>query len=259
MNSQNSNEAASQIIIEPDSQKIEEAGEEDSMLTKIKNARIFDGNKLLETASVYIDGDKILLEKPADREAGNVIDGTGCTLLPGLIDGHVHMEEKKGIETPIKWGVTTMVDMCPPSKAVADSLRNVSGLTDIITSYAPVSYPTRKRSRLLETGSDGTVTLELNPSDYYLRELKSPSGYKLDSTKILFTVSKAGVTVKVEVTNELETVIIPDDNPPMGGITVPKTGEAPTYGNYILALLCLSSAGLCGATLYRGRKTKMIG
>ena len=41
-----------------------------------------------------------------------------------------------------------------------------------------------------------------------------------------------------------------------GGITIPKTGEAPPYGNYILSALCMSLAGICGVMLYRGRRKK---
>lgn len=43
---------------------------------------------------------------------------------------------------------------------------------------------------------------------------------------------------------------------PSGGITIPKTGEAPPYGNYLLAALCMGLAGLCGVMLYKGRKGK---
>ena len=60
------------------------------MRTRIRNVRVFDGDRLWEkTADVLFDESGILADDngPADVE----VDGTGKTLLPGLIDGHVHM------------------------------------------------------------------------------------------------------------------------------------------------------------------------
>ena len=52
--------------------------------------------------------------------------------------------------------------------------------------------------------------------------------------------------------------IVPTNNAPIGGgnVTIPKTGEAPPYGNYALAVLCMGVAGMCGMALYRDRKRK---
>jgi uncharacterized surface anchored protein len=46
------------------------------------------------------------------------------------------------------------------------------------------------------------------------------------------------------------------DSPASTGVTIPKTGEAPPYGNYILAALCIGIAGMCGVMLYRGRRKR---
>lgn len=101
----------------------------------------------------------------------------------------------------------------------------------------------------ITTGSDGTATYQLSAGDYYLRELKSPAGFKLESAKIPFTV-KNDNTVLVEVTN------MTDDKATPPNITIPKTGEAPPYGYYALSVLCMSLAGICGVMLYRGRKKR---
>ena len=68
------------------------------MRTKVRNVRVFDGLRLWEkTADVLFDESGILADDngPADVE----VDGTGKTLLPGLIDGHVHMG-MSGMEPP---------------------------------------------------------------------------------------------------------------------------------------------------------------
>ena len=68
------------------------------MRTKVRNVRVFDGLRLWEkTADVLFDESGILADDngPAEVE----VDGTGKTLLPGLIDGHVHMG-MSGMEPP---------------------------------------------------------------------------------------------------------------------------------------------------------------
>lgn len=68
------------------------------MRTRIRNVRVFDGTRLWDApADVMFDETGILENDsaPADVE----IDGTGKTLTPGLMDGHVHMGGE-GMEPP---------------------------------------------------------------------------------------------------------------------------------------------------------------
>ena len=83
----------------------------------IENVRLFDGVKVHEKPStVLVASGKIQsvgTERPKDvPDSTVVVDGTGRTLLPGLIDAHTHVfrgvEEVKGA---IKAGVTTVFDM----------------------------------------------------------------------------------------------------------------------------------------------------
>lgn len=69
------------------------------MRTRIRNVRVFDGTRLWDApADVMFDETGILENDsaPADVE----IDGTGKTLTPGLMDGHVHMGGE-GMEPPV--------------------------------------------------------------------------------------------------------------------------------------------------------------
>ncbi|HZR95596.1 MAG TPA: amidohydrolase family protein [Gaiellaceae bacterium] len=53
------------------------------------NARVFDGP---ERAAVEIEGDRIVAVRDAAGDApGDALDCTGCTVLPGLIDAHMHV------------------------------------------------------------------------------------------------------------------------------------------------------------------------
>lgn len=95
----------------------------------IKNVRLFDGKDIHPTATVVFSPvtGKILdvttkssfFTIPA--EAGmTIIDGRGHTLLPGLIEAHVHVydlhlppgaDHTQVLRSPLKCGVTTICDM----------------------------------------------------------------------------------------------------------------------------------------------------
>ncbi|GAA1024069.1 MULTISPECIES: amidohydrolase family protein [Amycolatopsis] len=79
-------------------------------LTAIANARVFDGEKSLGVQTVVLDGTRIAQvggEIPAGSET---VDGTGATLLPGLIDAHVH-SAPGSLALALRFGVTTELEM----------------------------------------------------------------------------------------------------------------------------------------------------
>jgi imidazolonepropionase-like amidohydrolase len=85
--------------------------------TTICGARIFDGERSLGEGTVVVDGDVITAVEPGDREpAPGDVDGRGATLLPGLIDGHVHLRGAGNLGQDLRHGVTTVLDMfsAPP-------------------------------------------------------------------------------------------------------------------------------------------------
>lgn len=85
--------------------------------TLITNARIFDGVSVItESGHVLVESGRIsrvsLEESLSAPEGCTIVDATGCTLLPGLIDAHMHVYRDVGLlETAIKYGVTTVLDM----------------------------------------------------------------------------------------------------------------------------------------------------
>ena len=78
--------------------------------TRFDAVRVFDGEKTLPSASVVIEGTSIK-EVNGSTKCGTTIAGAGKTLLPGLIDAHVHLWNTDQLEQAIRFGVTTELDM----------------------------------------------------------------------------------------------------------------------------------------------------
>jgi imidazolonepropionase-like amidohydrolase len=102
--------------------------------TLIRNVRIFDGSKVIGLGSVLIDGTKIIRVGPSipAPKGATIIDGTGKTLLPGLIDSHVHMTDTAdkagglGLEQAALYGITTVIE-----QGVADPVSFIAFRRDI--------------------------------------------------------------------------------------------------------------------------------
>ncbi|KAA8642547.1 hypothetical protein EYZ11_004518 [Aspergillus tanneri] len=93
--------------------------------TIIHSVLLFDGQSVHQDATVTFDSStgqitSVSRDKPPFTEGATVIDGRGHTLLPGLIDSHMHAfyhglppdaPEEIILQQPIKAGVTTVCDM----------------------------------------------------------------------------------------------------------------------------------------------------
>ncbi|MDL9937210.1 hypothetical protein QSJ18_10690 [Gordonia sp. ABSL1-1] len=79
-------------------------------ITAIVGAKIFDGETTLSADTVVID-DGVITAIGTDVPAGaTIVDGTGATLLPGLIDAHVHTN-RDALALALRFGVTTELEM----------------------------------------------------------------------------------------------------------------------------------------------------
>jgi imidazolonepropionase-like amidohydrolase len=80
----------------------------------IEGARVFDGSEVLPHATVLVHGGEIVAVGP-DVDIpwdASIVDGAGKTLLPGLIDAHVHHTGFDGaLEQALAFGVTTELGM----------------------------------------------------------------------------------------------------------------------------------------------------
>jgi imidazolonepropionase-like amidohydrolase len=80
------------------------------MTTAIVNARIFDGYTVLAAHTVVLDNGRITAIGGPPPTGAELIDATGATLLPGLIDAHAHTNESS-LALALRFGVTTELEM----------------------------------------------------------------------------------------------------------------------------------------------------
>lgn len=73
---------------------------------------VFDGERRLDAYAVRVEAGLITaVDRDVTAPAGVPrIDGGGGTLLPGLIDAHVHLAQTAQLDAP-RFGVTTLLDM----------------------------------------------------------------------------------------------------------------------------------------------------
>jgi len=114
--------------------------------TLVQDVRVFDGTAVHEHRSVLLrDG---LIADPDFRgqaPAGcRVVPGAGRTLLPGLIDAHVHAF--RHLDLPLLFGVTTQVDMFTPVPVMRQVTRDMAegrnqGQADMFSAGTLITAP----------------------------------------------------------------------------------------------------------------------
>jgi imidazolonepropionase-like amidohydrolase len=115
--------------------------------TVIKNVRIFDGSTVIPTGAVIIEGGKIksVGKTAATPDGAEIIDGTGHTLLPGLIDSHTHAYGP-ALKQAVMFGVTTELDMFSDHRIAAQMRREqaegkAAGRADLFSAGTMVTAP----------------------------------------------------------------------------------------------------------------------
>ncbi|MYV51076.1 amidohydrolase family protein [Streptomyces sp. SID3212] len=78
--------------------------------TAVQNVRIFDGERVISARTVVIEGHRIVQVGGRAPSGATVVDASGATLLPGLIDGHTHTSDD-GLKNALLFGVTTELEM----------------------------------------------------------------------------------------------------------------------------------------------------
>ncbi|MEV6714725.1 amidohydrolase family protein [Lentzea sp. NPDC051208] len=123
-----------------------------SGLTAIINAKIFDGERVLDQHTVLIEGSSILGLTGAPPSHAHVVDAAGATLLPGLIDAHVHTSVD-ALRDALLFGVTTELEMQGDFTAVGrKAIAGRDDLADVRSAGFGLTAPGGHPSELVPDG-----------------------------------------------------------------------------------------------------------
>lgn len=111
----------------------------------ITNAKIFDGERIVEGQNVIIKGEKIINVGGTVPNGAEIIDAKDCTLLPGLIDAHSH-PNMDALKLALTFGVTTTYQMQgwwteQQIKEIADRRDVADCLKSFMSICAPDGHP----------------------------------------------------------------------------------------------------------------------
>lgn len=120
--------------------------------TAITGAAVFDGVEVIGSPTVVIDEGRIVSiggDIPAGAE---VVDGAGATVLPGLIDAHVHTD-RRGLALALRFGVTTELEMQGANtRGRRDAIEDDDSVADVRSAGFGFTPPGGHPSELMPKG-----------------------------------------------------------------------------------------------------------
>ena len=137
----------------------------------IINARIFDGQWVLDADSVTVENGRIAeIGKNLPRR-GTVIDARGGTLLPGLVDSHSHPMAADALRVAALFGITTMLDMgdfwTPQTRKEAQANDQIA---DFETTMVGMSPPKGHPSQLMSNSFSTSNTVTADDARAYVKQ-----------------------------------------------------------------------------------------
>ena len=121
----------------------------------IINANVFDGKNVIGKKNVvFIDGVIISVSNELPHDIDEVIDGKGCTLLPGLIDAHVHTSVEF-LKDALKFGITTELEMMGgfTKKGRDTQLKGITDAADVRSAGMGLTAPGGHPDELIPKGN----------------------------------------------------------------------------------------------------------
>lgn len=120
----------------------------------IINANVFDGEKMIGKKNVvFKDGKIISICEEMPNDGTEIIDGKGATLLPGLIDAHVHTSIES-LRDALKFGVTTELEMMGgfTKKGRETQLNGITDIADVRSAGMGLTAPGGHPDELIPKG-----------------------------------------------------------------------------------------------------------
>ena len=115
-----------------------------------REVRLFDGREVRASRDVLVrDGTVAAVGEDLDAPAdATVVDGDGRTLVPGLIDAHVHTLDPASLRQAAVLGVTTVLDMF----TVPDLARRFwQEVVEVFWRAVSLAYDARRVRKLTKT------------------------------------------------------------------------------------------------------------
>jgi imidazolonepropionase-like amidohydrolase len=113
----------------------------------VRNVRVFDGQRGIERVNVVVrDGRIASVGRETPPASLPMIDGSGRTLVPGLINSHGHALTDAQLRNSLRFGVTTLLDMFTRVEFMQSHRVNVaqfnrSDLADMYSAGNPATSP----------------------------------------------------------------------------------------------------------------------
>jgi len=141
-------------------------------LTVITNAHIFNGEKVIDEQTVVINGENIIAIGGDIPDGATIFDAQGATLMPGLIDSHVHTSVD-GLRHALKFGVTTELEMMGgfTKNGRELELKGIDDIADVRSAGMGVTPPGGHPDELM--GGDGIPDFVLKEMEIMTEEEKA--------------------------------------------------------------------------------------
>jgi len=117
-------------------------------ISVFKDIRVFDGEKILFPCTVILKDSKIIQVGQNIRipENAEIYSGEDLTLLPGLMDAHVHVFSRRDLKQEAMFGITTVLDMMTSQGFMQQTRewikdQKIPDMASYFTSGQPATYP----------------------------------------------------------------------------------------------------------------------
>ncbi|KAF2724388.1 hypothetical protein K431DRAFT_241501 [Polychaeton citri CBS 116435] len=206
----------------------------------ISSVRIFDGRSITHELGYIFVCDGVIhsasASRPESLPAGCIeISGEGCTILPGLIDGHVHVYNQiYGLEESLSYGVTTVLDLHNETywaNNAKKTARERNDVADILSSYNSATIP---------SGWPREVFLSLDPSEENRRRVEAwPPASTIEEAKQFVSdrVAQGADFIKLMQETGAGFGLIPKNQPlPTPSVAIQRTLVDAAHNHGILAV-----------------------
>ena len=128
----------------------------------IEDVKIYTGETVIDKGSVAVqDGIITYVGHDLPRLNDPAISAPGATLMPGLIDAHIHADKGRiqALEQSIRFGVTTVIDLFNEPNHVASLKKAVKARHDV------ADFKTSCYAATVDGGWPAAVVLKFDKSE----------------------------------------------------------------------------------------------